>query len=156
MERAGVDRGREWERKHALACEQLEMSRQRRQQLMLRMHDTRRWARSMLERIYSLDGERVHPHPGMSPETAPQRRTASELTQSGKWETIERDGEKHISYTHDTHVDQRFHTAAVIFPGGTTGIGLFADREFQRGEYITAWMGTPANETSQTTAELER
>ena len=122
---------------------------------MLRMHDTRRWARSMLERIYSLDGERVHPHPGMSPETAPQRRTASELTQSGKWETIERDGEKHISYTHDTHVDQRFHTAAVIFPGGTRGIGLFADREFQRGEYITAWMGTPANENSQTTAKLE-
>ena len=107
--------------------------------------------------MYSLDGEKVHPRPGhfLETETTSQRQTALALTQSRKWVTTERDGEKYISYTHDTHVDRRFHTAAVIFPDGTRGIGLFADREFQRGEYITAWMGTPANENSQTTAKLE-
>ena len=136
-------------------CEWRGASRKRKQQIMIRMYDIQRWAKSMLERIYSLDGERVHPHPGMSPTTAPQRRTASELAQGEKWETRENLGWKYISYKYDTHTEQRFHTAEVVFPDGTEGVGLFADREFQKGEYITAWMGTPVSENSQTTARLE-
>ena len=131
--------------------------RQRKQQQTPCMYDERRWARARIERMTSLDGERVHPHPGHFPETetASQRQTALALAANEKWKTTERDGEKHISYTHSTHIDQRFHTAAVTFPDGTKGIGLFADREFQKGEYITAWMGTPARDYSQTSARLE-
>ena len=78
----GADGAREREQARRMhRCEQRGVSRQRRQRLRLRMYDIRRWARSILERIYSLDGERVHPHPGMSPKTASQRQTASELAQ---------------------------------------------------------------------------
>ena len=126
-----ADRAREREQTRRMyRCEQRGVNRQRRRRQTPGMYDTRRWAKAKMERMYSLDGERVHPHPGHLPETetTAQRRTAVEIAQGEKWRTIERDGEKYISYTHDTHVDQRFHTATVIFPDGTKGIGLFADR----------------------------
>ena len=136
-EDTGGNRVSEREQACMRRCEQLGMSRQRRQQLMICTGDKRRWARSIIERMRSLDGERIPPHPSHSPETTPQRQTASALAQSENWETTERDGNRYISYTYGAHIDQRFHTAAVVFPGETEGVGLFVDREFQKGEYIT-------------------
>ena len=43
----------------------------------------------------------------------------------------------------DGTFDTRFHVKTVTFPGGKNGSGLFAARDFRKGEYLTVYAGEP-------------
>ena len=106
-------------------------------------YDICRWERARIARRCSLDGERIHPHPGM-PVERPPKQTALALTMVKKWEEREEEGRVIISYRHAAGLDDRLEIKTVTFPGGKSGHGMFAVRDFCKYEYITTWMGTPA------------
>ena len=104
--------------------------------------DLRRLARHARIRREHLDGERIHPHPGM-PRGDQPKQTALALNIPGRWRTETRAGSKYFIYRHSAGDDIRFRENTVIFPDGSTGKGLFAERDFEKNEYISTWIGEP-------------
>jgi hypothetical protein len=119
----------------------------------------RRLENSLALRRVTLDGERIHPHPGM-PVSRPVNRimetraTAAELSVGEKWKTEGDGNDRKISHQNSGRPDLRFTVKAVIFPGGREGDGLFAARKFEKGEYLTVWMGTAAAQAGGSVAQL--
>ena len=104
--------------------------------------DLRRLARHAMIRRGHLDGERIHPHPGMPRGNQPKQ-TALALNIPGRWRTETREGSKYFIYRHSAGDDIRFRENAVTFPDGSTGRGLFAERDSGKNEYISTWVGEP-------------
>ena len=67
-----------------------------------------------------------------------------------------REGGKHYIYRHSAGDDVRFRENTITFPDGSTGKGLFAERGFEKHEYISTWLGEPLDILStRVTADLE-
>ena len=84
--------------------------------------DLRRLARHAMIRRGHLDGERIHPHPGMPRGNQPKQ-TALALNIPGRWRTETRAGSKYFIYRHSAGDDIRFRENTVTFPDGSTGTG---------------------------------
>ena len=86
--------------------------------------------------------------PTPTPCPSSRRRLVQELM-AARWDTTTTPLSTTICATFPDGIDPRFHVRSVTFPNGNDGWGLFAARDFARGEYIAIYAG-------QTITEEER
>ena len=99
--------------------------------------------------------ERGYTHTQECQEGDQPKQTALALNIPGRWRTETREGSKYFIYRHSAGDDIRFREDTVTFPDGSTGKGLFAERDFEKNEYISTWIGEPpSTPDTRATADL--